>query len=113
MDDQDSGAGSGSARRGQGGTRSGGAGQGGAGLVLGRGWSSDWSRPDRRGGAPAVVTRMVDDFENGLEGWNAYDGPTRGPGRRSPEAASVQDGILTINGSRTGRLPGWLRTATW
>ncbi|MBC3189522.1 glycoside hydrolase family 16 protein [Pseudonocardia sp. C8] len=49
----------------------------------------------------------VDDFENGLEGWNLYDGPGHGGnGTRSPDAASVSDGILTINGTGDGTTAG-------
>ncbi|OLL74321.1 hypothetical protein Ae168Ps1_2710c [Pseudonocardia sp. Ae168_Ps1] len=46
----------------------------------------------------------VDDFESDLTGWNMYDGP--GNGVRSPDAASVSDGILTINGSGDGTTAG-------
>ena len=56
-----------------------------------------WGEPD-----------VVDDFESaGLEGWNLYDGPGHaGNGVRSPDAASVSDGILTINGTADGTTGG-------
>ncbi|MFP5021476.1 glycoside hydrolase family 16 protein [Pseudonocardia phyllosphaerae] len=55
-------------------------------------------------GAP----NKVDDFDSGdLSGWNMYDGPGHaGKGRRSPDAASVKDGILTINGDENGKTAG-------
>ncbi|SFM70038.1 Beta-glucanase, GH16 family [Pseudonocardia ammonioxydans] len=50
----------------------------------------------------------VDEFDGGdLAGWNMYDGPGHaGEGTRSPDAASVQDGILTINGDSEGKTAG-------
>lgn len=56
-----------------------------------------WGEPD-----------FVDEFEGtGLEGWNAYDGPGHaGNGTRSPDAATVADGVLTIDGSADGTTAG-------
>lgn len=54
------------------------------------------------------VPDKVDDFTRpGLDGWNLYDGPGHaGNGIRSPEAATVSDGVLTINGTRDGTTGG-------
>ncbi|WP_226360861.1 glycoside hydrolase family 16 protein [Pseudonocardia sp. ICBG1142] len=61
-------------------------------------------------GAPDVV----DDF-TGTQlgpGWNAYDGPGHaGNGTRSPAAATVADGILTIDGTGDGTTAGLAWTA--
>jgi hypothetical protein len=50
----------------------------------------------------------VDEFEGSLgENWNVYDGPGHaGNGRRTPDAVSVQDGILTITGDSAGNTAG-------
>ncbi|RZT75481.1 glycosyl hydrolase family 16 [Pseudonocardia sediminis] len=85
-----------------GGQDSGGAGTGqdGGGQSSGQGTTAadalGWGQPDK-----------VDDFTNGVEGWNLYDGPGHaGNGTRSPDAASVKDGILTINGTGDGTTAG-------
>lgn len=54
------------------------------------------------------VPDKVDDFTDpGLDGWNLYDGPGHaGNGVRSPEAVSVADGVLTINGTGDGTTGG-------
>lgn len=56
-----------------------------------------WGQPDK-----------VDDFTDpALTGWNLYDGPGHaGNGIRSPEAATVSDGVLTINGTGDGTTGG-------
>ncbi|WP_224389100.1 glycoside hydrolase family 16 protein [Pseudonocardia sp. ICBG1293] len=57
-----------------------------------------WGTPD-----------VVDDFTGGAlgPGWNAYDGPGHaGNGVRSPAAATVADGVLTIDGSGDGTTAG-------
>ncbi|MEQ3552866.1 glycoside hydrolase family 16 protein [Pseudonocardia nematodicida] len=55
-----------------------------------------WGEPD-----------VVDNFDDGLSGWNMYDGPGHaGNGVRSPDAASVSDGVLTINGTGDGTTAG-------
>jgi len=56
-----------------------------------------WGRPNR-----------VDHFSDGLgEDWNPYDGPGhQGNGVRSPDAATVEDGRLTITGSPDGTTAG-------
>ncbi|WP_344022065.1 glycoside hydrolase family 16 protein [Pseudonocardia kongjuensis] len=55
-----------------------------------------WAEPD-----------VVDNFDDGLGDWNIYDGPGHaGNGIRSPDAASVSDGILTINGTADGTTAG-------
>ncbi|MFP5068284.1 glycoside hydrolase family 16 protein [Pseudonocardia nantongensis] len=49
----------------------------------------------------------VDEFDGELTGWNMYDGEGHaGEGRRSPEAVSTKDGILTINGDAQGTTGG-------
>ncbi|NMH95927.1 glycoside hydrolase family 16 protein [Pseudonocardia acidicola] len=54
-------------------------------------------------GAPA----RVEEFDEGLEQWNVYDGPGHaGNGRRSPGAASVGNGYLTITGDPDGTTAG-------
>ncbi len=61
-------------------------------------------------GAPDVV----DDFTGTAlsAGWNAYDGPGHaGNGVRSPSAATVANGILTIDGSGDGTTAGLAWTA--
>ncbi|BBF99513.1 MULTISPECIES: glycoside hydrolase family 16 protein [Pseudonocardia] len=48
-----------------------------------------------------------DDFDDGLSGWNIYDGPGHaGNGRRTPDAVGVADGILTITGDADGNTAG-------
>jgi hypothetical protein len=48
-----------------------------------------------------------DDFTTGLSGWNVYDGPGHaGNGRRTPDAASVASGLLTITGDSQGDTAG-------
>ncbi|MGI9003259.1 MAG: glycoside hydrolase family 16 protein [Pseudonocardia sp.] len=55
-----------------------------------------WGKPNR-----------VDDFSDGTEQWNVYDGPGHaGQGTRSPSAVSIQDGILTITGDPSGTTAG-------
>jgi hypothetical protein len=56
-----------------------------------------WGRPNR-----------VDRFTDGLgEDWNLYDGPGhQDNGVRSPDAATVDDGVLTITGSPDGTTAG-------
>ncbi|OLL70521.1 glycoside hydrolase, family 16 [Pseudonocardia sp. Ae263_Ps1] len=56
-------------------------------------------------GAPDVI----DDFTGTAlgPGWNAYDGPGHaGNGTRSPDAATVADGVLTIDGTGDGTTAG-------
>ncbi|MBP2371167.1 glycoside hydrolase family 16 protein [Pseudonocardia parietis] len=49
----------------------------------------------------------TDDFTDGTSGWNIYDGPGHdGNGRRTPDAVSVQDGVLTITGDGEGNTAG-------
>lgn len=102
--DRDSGTGSGTggeAGSGSGGNDTG-SGSGGAGdsASTGQGQTAaealGWGEPAK-----------VDDFEAGLDGWSLYDGPGHaGNGTRSPEAASVENGLLTINGSGDGTTAG-------
>ncbi|MBW0115188.1 glycoside hydrolase family 16 protein [Pseudonocardia abyssalis] len=48
-----------------------------------------------------------DDFTSGLSQWELYDGPGHaGRGMRSPSAATVQDGVLTITGDAAGTTAG-------
>jgi hypothetical protein len=56
-----------------------------------------WGTPNR-----------VDEFDNGLgAGWDVYDGPGHdGQGRRTPDAVSVEDGIMTITGDPSGSTAG-------
>ena len=56
-----------------------------------------WGEPDR-----------VDEFTGPLDSsWDAYDGPGHnGNGRRSPDAAKVEDGVLTITGATDGTTAG-------
>ncbi len=61
-------------------------------------------------GAPDVV----DDFTGTAlgPGWSAYDGPGHaGNGVRSPAAATVSDGVLTIDGTGDGTTAGLAWTA--
>lgn len=87
-DDQNPGSGSGS-----GGGSGSGSGEQGASAAEAFGWGD----PD-----------VVDDFDSsGLGGWNLYDGPGHaGNGVRSPDAATVSDGIFTINGTADGTTAG-------
>lgn len=49
----------------------------------------------------------TDDFTSGLSGWGLYDGPGNGgDGRRTPSAATVANGILTITGDSDGNSEG-------
>jgi Glycosyl hydrolases family 16 len=55
-----------------------------------------WGAPDRE-----------DDFDGDLSGWGLYDGPGHaGNGRRSPSAATVANGVLTIRGDAHGTTEG-------
>jgi hypothetical protein len=102
-----SGPGSGSGGSGAGGgTGSGGSagssGGGSAGSSSGAGTTAaerfGWGRPDR-------VSEFNDASE--LSDWSLYDGPGHaGNGRRTPEAASISDGALTITGDSTGSTAG-------
>jgi hypothetical protein len=48
-----------------------------------------------------------DDFTGGTDGWNIYDGPGHaGNGTRTPDAVSIQDGMLTITGDSEGNTAG-------
>lgn len=49
-----------------------------------------------------------DDFDgSSLSGWDLYDGPGHaGNGRRTPDAVSVADGVLTITGDAQGNSEG-------
>ncbi len=55
-----------------------------------------WGTPDRQ-----------DDFGGDLSGWGLYDGPGHaGNGRRSPAAATVAGGVLTVRGDAQGTTEG-------
>jgi hypothetical protein len=55
-----------------------------------------WGAPNRQ-----------DDFTGDLSGWGLYDGPGHaGKGTRSPEAATVAGGVLTIRGDAEGTTEG-------
>ncbi|WP_219413311.1 family 16 glycosylhydrolase [Pseudonocardia nigra] len=55
-----------------------------------------WGTPNR-----------VDDFSGGSEQWDIYDGPGHaGKGIRSPDAVSIEGGILTITGDSSGTTAG-------
>jgi hypothetical protein len=56
-----------------------------------------WGEPDR-----------VDEFDGPLgDEWNVYDGPGHADnGRRTPDAITVSDGILTITGDAEGNTAG-------
>jgi licheninase len=80
----------------------GGQGQGpGGGLSAGHETSAaaafGWGEPNR-----------VDEFDGPLgESWNVYDGPGHADnGRRTPDAVSIEDGILTITGDPEGNTAG-------
>ena len=54
----------------------------------------------------------TDDFTDGTSGWSIYDGPGHaGNGRRTPDAVSVRDGVLTITGDSAGNTAGMAWTA--
>ncbi|GAA2545623.1 glycoside hydrolase family 16 protein [Pseudonocardia hydrocarbonoxydans] len=54
-------------------------------------------------GTPA----QEDDFSSGLAQWELYDGPGHaGRGMRSPSAATVEDGVLTLTGDAEGTTAG-------
>lgn len=54
-------------------------------------------------GAPA----QEDDFSSGLAQWELYDGPGHaGRGMRSPSAATVEGGVLTLTGDADGTTAG-------
>jgi hypothetical protein len=49
----------------------------------------------------------VEDFSGDLSGWSLYDGEGHdGNGRRTPSAAAVSDGVLTIKGDARGDAEG-------
>ncbi|MEQ3554568.1 family 16 glycosylhydrolase [Pseudonocardia nematodicida] len=49
----------------------------------------------------------ADDFDGDLSSWSIYDGPGHaGNGRRTPDAVSVADGVLTITGDGDGNTAG-------
>ncbi|MBN9795399.1 hypothetical protein DMP17_43475 [Pseudonocardia sp. TMWB2A] len=49
----------------------------------------------------------TDEFDNGTDGWSIYDGAGHaGNGRRTPDAAAVADGVLTITGDSQGNTAG-------
>jgi beta-glucanase (GH16 family) len=56
-----------------------------------------WGKPNR-----------VDDFSGGLDkSWGVYNGPGHGgKGRRTPDAVSVENGVLTITGDPQGNTAG-------
>jgi beta-glucanase (GH16 family) len=56
-----------------------------------------WGKPNR-----------TDDFSGGLDkSWGVYNGPGHGgKGRRTPDAVSVKDGVLTITGDPQGNTAG-------
>ncbi|MCE3553994.1 glycoside hydrolase family 16 protein [Pseudonocardia sp. RS11V-5] len=55
-----------------------------------------WGTPNRE-----------DDFTDGLDGWGLYDGEGHGGnGRRSPDAFSIQGGVLVVTGSPDGTTGG-------
>jgi hypothetical protein len=56
----------------------------------------DWGTPNRE-----------DDFSGDLSGWGLYDGVGHaGNGKRSPSAATVANGVLTIRGDAQGTTEG-------
>jgi hypothetical protein len=57
----------------------------------------DWGEPNR-----------VEEFDGPLgEAWNVYDGPGHaGNGRRTPDAVSIENGIMTITGDPEGNTAG-------
>ncbi|MCW0213049.1 MAG: glycoside hydrolase family 16 protein [Pseudonocardia sp.] len=55
-----------------------------------------WGTPNRE-----------DDFENGMGQWSLYDGVGHaGEGRRTPDAVSISDGVMTITGDEDGNTGG-------
>jgi hypothetical protein len=55
-----------------------------------------WGKPNR-----------VDDFNGEVDGWGLYNGPGHnGKGRRTPDAVSVENGVLTITGDPNGNTEG-------
>jgi beta-glucanase (GH16 family) len=55
-----------------------------------------WGRPTR-----------VEEFDGNLSAWGLYDGPGHADnGRRTPSAATVSGGVLTINGDAAGNSEG-------
>ena len=71
------------------------------------------TRPAADDGLTAAATHgwgtpnREDDFTKDLSGWGIYDGPGHADkGTRSPAAASVADGVLTINGDAEGTTAG-------
>jgi hypothetical protein len=53
------------------------------------------------------VPDQADEFEGPLSGWTLYSGTGyEGRGARSPEAATVRDGILTLTGDAEGTTAG-------
>ncbi|GAA1184639.1 family 16 glycosylhydrolase [Pseudonocardia alaniniphila] len=76
----------------------------GAGSATGSSASDGTTAAEQHGwGAP----NREDDFSNGTDQWDIYDGPGHGGnGTRSPSAVSVEDGILTITGDSSGTTAG-------
>ena len=116
-DDGGSGTGDGTSgtgdRTGQGST----AGGTGSGAGSGNGTTSDPGTGDGMSTAGQGVTAAEklgwgdpvrsDDFTGGTDGWNIYDGPGHaGNGRRTPDAVSTGNGMLTITGGRDGDTAG-------
>jgi hypothetical protein len=53
------------------------------------------------------ASNREDDFDRDLSGWGLYDGPGHaGNGKRSPSAATVANGVLTIQGDAHGTTAG-------
>ena len=49
----------------------------------------------------------VEDFDGSLKAWGLYDGVGHGgKGRRTPDAVTVKDGVLTITGDAEGNTDG-------
>ncbi|MEU6700286.1 glycoside hydrolase family 16 protein [Pseudonocardia sp. NPDC046786] len=77
---------------------------GGTGEQVSRAEGSGSTAAERHGWGEPVRS---DDFDDGLSGWNIYDGPGHaGNGRRTPDAVSVADGVLTITGDADGNTAG-------
>jgi len=71
------------------------------------------ARPAGANGRTAAATygwgtpNREDDFTDDLSGWGVYDGPGHADnGTRSPDAARVADGVLTIEGDAEGTTAG-------